>query len=67
MAVSGNASALDGRSANMICSLGAERLEILLELKILDFETVDFGSYILESVDFFVQKCMSVLVSRLEF
>ena len=51
----------------MICSLGAERLEILLELKILDFETVDFGSYILESVDFFVQKCMSVLVSRLEF
>lgn len=50
-----------------MCSLGAERLEILLELKILDFETIDFGGYILESVDFFGQKSMSVLVSCLEF
>lgn len=51
----------------MMCSLGAEGLEILLELKILDLETIDFGGYILESVDFFGQKCMSVLVSCLEF
>lgn len=50
-----------------MCLLGAERLEILLELKILDFETIDFGGYILQSVDFFGQKSMSVLVSCLEF
>lgn len=51
----------------MMFSLGAECLEVLLELKILDLETIDFGGYILESIDFFSQKCMSVLVSCLEF
>jgi hypothetical protein len=67
MVVSWAASALGSKSANMVCSLGAERLKILLELKILNLEPIDFGGYILESADFFGQKSVTVLVSSLEF